>query len=484
MHSPTKRARTASAALASLIVLASLPGVTFAATTPTTTTLDTPKGTQYGTFTVSAHVLPAPQPLNGFLPAVSFLVDGNVSGVAPLDGSGAGSTDLTLPMGSHSIVASFGGLGDYQASQSDPSIVDVGIGTTVTFGSSRNPALDTQSVTITATVAPGTITGGTLSIVDAFDGSTIASGTVGPGTNSVAVTRTFVAADHPLTASYTGDGDYGPSTANLDQIVNADTAVDATGVRVDLATFYPYKDGYRDVDYIREHLNENAAVLIRIYNPSSSLIKTFDLGTRGPGNYVSTWNGRDGSGSILPAGTYKVVQRLTDVASNVLNVTSFVVISKKKLIWTTATITLHGSQYAASADPGSGYVSSSRSVYSKGVLLVSGTSGVAVAYKFTVHSGVAYSSSITFGVLGRSPNGRTAAEGLWNRSYCSPAYVGCYDHKSIGPGYQWWNMSASFGLHVSGRTAYGSVVVPYTGVVRKFDVSKVRLVYRWAVLGY
>jgi len=254
-------------------------------------------------------------------------------------------------------------------------------------------------------------------------------------------------------------------------------------VRVDLATFYPYKDGYRDVDYIREQLHETAAVLIRIYNPSGSLIKTFDLGTRGPGSYVSTWTGRNASGVILPQGTYKVVQRLTDTASNVLSVTSFVTLSKKKLIWTTATITLHGNQYVAKADPGSGYISSAKSAYSGGVLLSSGTAGVAVAYKFTLHTGVAYSSSITFGVLGRSPNGRTAAEGLWNRSYCSPAYIGCYDYKSIGPGYQWWSMSASEGLHVSGRIAYGIVVVPYTGVVRKFDVSKVRLVYRWAVLG-
>ncbi len=483
-HGHPRRARAAAAALASLLVLTSLPGVTFAAVTPTTTTLDVPGGTQYGTFTVTAHVRPAPQPLNGFLPGVGFIVNGNLSGVAPLDSAGDGSTQLSLPAGSYSIVASFDGLGDYQASQSAASTVNVGIGTTIGLGSSLNPALSTQPVTITATVSPGTITGGTLSIVDAFDGSTIASGAVGPGSTSVAVTRPFAAGDHPLTASYSGDGDYGPSTANLDQTVNADTGVDASGVRPDLATFYPYADGYRDVDYIREQLNETAAVLIRIYNPSGSLIKTFDLGTRAPGSYVSTWNGRNASGAILPEGTYKVVQRLTDVASNVLTVTSSVVISKKKLIWTTATISRHGYQYAAAADPGSGSISRSKSAYSGGVLLNSGTAGVAVAYKFTLHAGVAYSSNITFGVLGRSPNGRTAAEGLWNRSYCSPAYTGCYDYKSIGPGYQWWNMKASSGLHVSARTAYGIIVVPYTGVVRKFDVNKVRLVYRWAVLGY
>jgi hypothetical protein len=479
-----RRARTAAGMVVALTVLASLPGVTYAAATPTTTALDVPNGTQYGTFSVTAHVLPAPQPFNGFSPGVSFLVDGNLSGVAPLDGSGDGSTDLTLNVGSHSIVASFEGLGDFQASQSDPSIVVVGLGTTVTLGSSLNPALHTQSVTITATVAPGTITGGTLSIVDAFDGSTIATGAVSAGTTSVAVTRTFAAGDHPLTASYTGDGDYGPSSANLDQTVNADTGVDASGVRVDYTTFYPHKDGYRDADYIREQLNETAAILIRIYNPSGSLNKMIDLGTRAPGSYVSVWNGRDASGNVLAEGTYKVVQRLTDGGSNVLTVTTFVVISRKKLIWTTAKIKLHGEQYAAAGDSGNGYISTSKSAFTDGVLLSSGSSGVAVAYKFTLHSAVAYSSSIKFGVLGRSPNGRKAAEGVWNRSLCAPSFTGCYDYKVIGPGYQWWNISVGEGLHVSNRIAYGDVVVPYTGVVHKFDVSKVRLVYQWATLGY
>ena len=74
-HGHARVAHAAVAALVSLLVLTSLPGVTFAAVTPTTTTLEVPHGTQYGTFTVTAHVRPAPQPLNGFLPGVGFIVN-------------------------------------------------------------------------------------------------------------------------------------------------------------------------------------------------------------------------------------------------------------------------------------------------------------------------------------------------------------------------------------------------------------------------
>ena len=152
-------------------------------------------------------------------------------------------------------------------------------------------------------------------------------------------------------------------------------------------------------------------------------------------------------------------------------------------MWTTSTITLNGSQFTASADSANGYISTARSAYRGGVRLYSGSPGVAVRYKLTVHAAIQYGTTVTFKVLGKSTNGTRAYEGLWNRASCSPAYVGCYDLKAIGPGYAWWAMSASSGLHLDGRTGYGVVAVPNTGGVRSFDVAKVRFVYRWAVLG-
>ena len=489
------RGRPRSSALALVLVLAIVAmGVpaSVRAGTPTETTLAVPVGTQHGSFVVTAHVSPAPQPENGFIPGIGFLVDGNLSGVAPLDQSGDGSTDLSLMPGTHSIVASFGPSGSWDASQSAPASVTVAVSTAVELSSSRNPALNSESVTITATVSPtssvptpggAVIPGGTLSIVDAFDGSTIASGPVSGATTSVSIARKFPAGGHVLTASYSGSGDYESSQGQLTQVVNADTSVNASSLRVDYTTFYPVNDGYRDTDGIRGTLNEPASVVIRIYSPAGSLIRTVNLGLRAKGAYAFTWTGRTSTGSLLPRGTYRIVQRLTDTVNNVKSATSYVTLSHKKLIWTTVTRTLYGSQYSLYGDPGSGYVSPSRSAYYRGVRLSSGTSWVAVRYSFTLHSALVYSSSLSFRVLGRSPNGTKALEGLWNRTYGSSLYVTSYDVKLIGPSYAWWAMSGGSTSHRSGTTAYGMVYVGYGGATRTFDIAKVRLTYRWAVLG-
>ena len=299
------------------------------------------------------------------------------------------------------------------------------------------------------------------------------------------MTKVFATGSHTLTATYSGDGNYAPSEAHLTQTINADTAVDAIGLGVAYPAFYPFRDAYRDTEAIRGRLNETASVVIQIYSPSGSLIKTVNLGTRSPGAYVYNWNGRNSAGAILAEGRYKIVQRLTDVASNVRNATVYVGLSRKRLIWTTSTISRNGSAYTGYIDAGNGSISKTNSAYQQGVLLSSGTGGVAVNYRFTVHSAVKYGAAITFGVQGRSPNGRKAAEGLWNRSLGSSTNTNAYDYRIIGPAYQWWSLSGSSGLHLSGQhAAYGSVVVPYSGFVRRFDIARVRLVYRWAVLGY
>ena len=489
-HPGLAASRIPAVLIASVLLIGFLPSTALAATATTTTlevasgSVEIPVGELDASLSVTAHVLPAPQPSGGFNPAVEFRVDGTLNGVAPLDENGDGSTEVHLSAGTHSIVASFGGLGDFTGSQSDPETVVAKYETAVTLSSSRNPALNTQSVTITASVSPGSITGGTLTVVDAFDGSTIASGAVDSGTTSLGVTRVFAAGAHALTATYSGDGDYLPSEAHLTQTINADMSVAATGLGVAFPTFYPYRDDYRDTEAIRGQLNETASVVIQIYSPSGSLIKNVNLGTRSPGAYGYNWNGRNSAGAILPEGRYKIVQRLTDVASNVKKATFYVGLSRKRLIWRTSTISRNGSAYTGFIDAGNGSISAANSAYAQGLLLSSGTAGVAVNYRFTVHSAVKYGAVITFGVQGRSPNGRKAAQGLWNRSLGSSTNISAYDYRNIGPGYRWWSLSGSSGLHISGQhTAYGSVVVPYTGSVRKFDIANVRLVYRWAVLG-
>lgn len=472
------------AALFTVLVSTAVGAPAARAATPTTTTLEVPAGTQYGPVTVTAHVRPAPQPSAGFLPAAGILLDGSLNGVVPLDTNGDGSTQLYLPPGTFELIATFGPFGEWDASQSAPASVTVGIATQVQLSSSENPALNSEAVTITATVVPSMpgLSGGTLTIVDAFDGSTIVTGPVGGDTLSVAVTRTFATGSHALTATYSGHELYGPSTADLTQVSEADSGVLVSGLGVQYPTFYPVVDGYRDTDAIKGSLGEPAAVLIRIFSPTNALVRTANLGNRPTGAYAWAWNGRNTAGTLLAAGKYKVVQRITDGVGNVRSATSYITLSRKKLIWSTHTITKYGSQFPAYWDPGSGSVSAAKSSYSRGVRISSGTSIAGVRYTFTLRSAVVY-KPLTFKVLGRSPNGTDGFAGLWNRGYGTPANAGNYDVRTVGPSYKWYSISLDSSAHRSGRTAYGEVVVAYYGGSKVFDVAKVQLTYRYAVLG-
>jgi hypothetical protein len=284
-----------------------------------------------------------------------------------------------------------------------------------------------------------------------------------------------------MTATYSGHGTYGSSVAHLTQSIQADSGVEATP-RIQYRTFYPFHDGYRDTNVIGGTLREPASVLIRIYSPSNKLVRTINFGSRPVGTYDFIWTGRNSAGGMLPVGTYRVVQRVTDSANNVKTVSFLSTISSKRLKWTSASSTMYGSQFRGVADGGDGYVSTSRSAYYRGVRLNSGHSGVAINYKFTVHSAVVYSDTVSFRVLGRSGNGTQVLEGLWHHPFCSAYALRCYDTKLMGPGYAWWSISGDSRTHVTNGMAWGDIVLPYEGRVITFDAAKVRFVYRWATL--
>ena len=94
--------------VAAVLAIGLLPSTALAATATTTTlqvashSVEIPIGAQSATLSVSAHVSPAPQPFQGFLPAVEFRVDGNVSGVGSLDANGDAS-DEPPPVGWHAF---------------------------------------------------------------------------------------------------------------------------------------------------------------------------------------------------------------------------------------------------------------------------------------------------------------------------------------------------------------------------------------------
>ena len=150
----------------------------------------------------------------------------------------------------------------------------MGVSTTVALASSRNPALSTEPVTVTATLAGvgATPDGGTLIITDAFDGSTLASGPVTASDLDLAVTMPFAAGTHELTATYSGHGWFDGSTGLLTQTSSPDTAVVATNLAVTPSTFYPVKDGYRDTVSFKGKAGEPVDVVVSVYNAGGTRV--------------------------------------------------------------------------------------------------------------------------------------------------------------------------------------------------------------------
>ena len=105
-----------------------------------------------------------------------------------------------------------------------------------------------------------------------------------------------------------------------------------------------------------------------------------------------SWNGRTSSGTLLAAGKYRVVQTLTDSAGSARTVTSYVNLSKRKLVFKTGYVTKRATSYTAKGTLGGGRISASSAGYLK-VTGWSSTQGWAgVGWQFTLPSAVYYKS--------------------------------------------------------------------------------------------
>ncbi|HEX5825784.1 MAG TPA: hypothetical protein VFY18_15095 [Candidatus Limnocylindrales bacterium] len=439
--------------------------------------------------TVTVQISPAPQPLDGFIPAVNVYVDGSLR-PETIAADGTAVASLSLTAGRHDVYAAFDGFNGYDASQSSTISIEVGSATTTVLTSSREPALNTQDVTYTATVTgkngypqpADPPVGGTLTITDTTTSSVLGTLAVTATARTLTITRKLTVGSHALRAAYTGAGLYRASSARLTETIQADRVVDAAGVTSTPATFYPVIDSYKDTLSIRGSRREPISVAIRIYSVSTGKLVRGGSVVLGSGAYAWAWNGRSTSGVLQPAGSYRIVQTLTDTAANRLAITTTAVISLKRLYWHTATITKYGGAYSIKGDPGNGYVSRTASGYYRGVKLSSGRSWVAISYPFTIPSATVY-KTVTFKVLGRSPNGTRATIAIWNPGWGSYQYVESYSQaRLVGPGYRWWATSGPGSALHSGRTARAEVFLEYGPGGKVFDVAKVSLVVKYALL--
>jgi hypothetical protein len=158
--------------------------------------------------------------------SIVFFDGTTVLGGGQVDAAGQATLRVSLDAGSHALTASFVGDGGFAGSTS--AVVSETVNraaTTVSLGSSLNPALTGQAVTFTAavaTVAPGA--GTPTGTVTFKDGSEVL-GTVSLGTGGTATftTRFAAAGGHAITAVYSGDAIFTGGSQALTEQVNAIT---------------------------------------------------------------------------------------------------------------------------------------------------------------------------------------------------------------------------------------------------------------------
>jgi len=142
---------------------------------------------------------------------VYFYSDGNLIGSAAVNSStGLATLNVSnLLPGKHDITANYSGDGHYESSTSGVYSQQVDAGpSSVALSASPNPAVCQQPVTLTATLTPSDATG----TVEFFDGaSSLGTSAISGGTATLVAQ--FNTGSHSLTAQYSGDVNYTPSTS-------------------------------------------------------------------------------------------------------------------------------------------------------------------------------------------------------------------------------------------------------------------------------
>jgi len=132
---------------------------------------------------------------------------------------------FTTP-GIHTMVAKYLGDAQYQPSDSAPFDQVVHVATSVTLVSSDNPSLLGQNVTLTADVTPNPTSSS--DSISFFDGGTLLGTAPVDDVTGMASfdVDTLTAGSHAITAQYSGDAIYAPSTSPvLDQLVAPCTVI-------------------------------------------------------------------------------------------------------------------------------------------------------------------------------------------------------------------------------------------------------------------
>ncbi len=289
------------------------------------------------------------------------------------------------------------------------------------------------------------------------------------------------AGSYEYTATYSGNALVAGSVSAPFNITIDPDPVDATGVGRDLAKFYPMKDGYRDVLTLSGKRLEPIAVTIRIFNAADHRVALISR-SLGTGTYHATWSGRTSSGDVLPAGRYRIVQKLTDAAGTTKNYTAYTTLSRKVLVTRTAYITKAGNKLTAAGHHGNGSIR----VSSSGYALLQAKKlydWAGAGYQFKVPDAVIY-KKITFQVssdAARSvPPNEVAMQNFKSCPQKTGAWdLGCFDHfRPVASGYgrRWSSSHGNPATDRKGRTVRGMISINF-GTAHVYS-ARVKVVYQ------
>ena len=183
--------------------------------------------------TLCAHVTVATPGTCTPTGTVTFVISGGPTLTGTLNASGQACVTTTgLSVGSHTVTATYAGDTGVAGSTATGTATVNMTSTTTTLTSTPNPSAPGQTVTFTATVAPvspgtGTPTG---TVTFVISGGPTLTGTLNAAGQTTVNTNALTTGSHTVTATYSGDSCYSPSTASLTQTVagSATTTLTAT----------------------------------------------------------------------------------------------------------------------------------------------------------------------------------------------------------------------------------------------------------------
>src|SRR4029079_7055902 len=163
---------------------------------------------------------------------------------------------------------------------------------------------------------------------------------------------------HDLRAELTGDATFVPATLEATLEVVPDTEVNANPFPLNLTTFYPLADGYKNRLKISGQCIEYVSCLptIEAYTKDGRMVRRWTLRARTVNPYAVIWDGRTATGTLLQAGTYRIRHVIRDWKNNLVTYDQWVVLSHREVRRVIVSVSRPGDAYTSSHRSGTGRI--------------------------------------------------------------------------------------------------------------------------------